>query len=59
LSIARLAIESFGNRQSQIDNPKTQPLPRGGTDLIAFPDFLSANKSVPLLSEGTLFSSRN
>jgi len=25
----------FGNRQWQINNQKTHPLPRGGTDLIA------------------------
>jgi hypothetical protein len=30
----RLAIEPIGNRQSQIENPGTHPLPRGGTDLM-------------------------
>jgi len=30
----RLAIEPIGNRQSQIENPETHPLPRGGTDLM-------------------------
>ena len=30
-----LGVESIGNQQSQIDNAKTHPLPRGGTDLTA------------------------
>jgi hypothetical protein len=37
-----LAIEPIGNRQSQIENPETRRLPRGGTDFIAFePSFLA------------------
>jgi hypothetical protein len=31
----RLAIEPIGNRQLQIENPETHPLPRGGTDFMA------------------------
>jgi hypothetical protein len=30
----RLPIEPIGNRQSQIENLETHPLPRGGTDFI-------------------------
>jgi hypothetical protein len=33
----RLAIEPIGNRQSQIENPETHPLPRGGADFMAPP----------------------
>ena len=29
-----LVTEATGNRQSQIENPETHPLPRGGTDLM-------------------------
>jgi hypothetical protein len=32
----RLPIEPIGNRQSQIENLETHPLPRGGTELIGF-----------------------
>jgi hypothetical protein len=32
--------EPIGNQQSEIDNPKTHPLPRGGTDLIVIAEFL-------------------
>jgi hypothetical protein len=32
----RLPIKPIGNRKSEIANPKTHPLPRGGTDFIAF-----------------------
>jgi stage II sporulation protein D len=42
----RLAIEPIGNRQSQIENPETHPLPRGGTDFIAFE--LSLHNSTPM-----------
>jgi hypothetical protein len=31
-----LGIEAIGNRKSTIGNHETHPLPRGGTDLIAF-----------------------
>jgi len=41
----RLPIELVGNRQSQIGNPKTHPLPRGGTDLMFDGAFLTVGRT--------------
>jgi hypothetical protein len=43
----RLPVKPIGNRQSQIENPETHPLPRGGTDFMSHgnPDCIGTEKT--------------